>query len=95
MSDSGFEAFPRGAPLRLEISFLMPRPKYHYNSRGQLKTTAPARHTVKPDTTKMLRAAEDALTSILWHDDGQVAEQRIAKLYADQPGAIIEVSLLS
>jgi Holliday junction resolvase RusA-like endonuclease len=75
--------------MRLEL--IMPRPKYHFTSKGKLKDTAPYWHTVKPDTTKMLRAAEDALKDILWHDDGQVALQSNGKRYGNQPGAQITV----
>ena len=86
--------FARGVPLLLEIDFQLPRIKGHFNSKGQLRPTAPFWNTVKPDATKMLRAAEDALKDILWHDDGQIASQRITKAYSDRPGAQITVSEL-
>jgi len=35
-----------------------------------------------PDTTKLVRAAEDALTGVCWVDDGQIVEQLATKDYA-------------
>jgi len=81
-----------GGPLHLQITFTMPRPKHHYRTgkhAGQLKDDAPSYHTSKPDTTKLMRSTEDALTSILWKDDAAIASQYPVKVYGDQPGAQI------
>lgn len=37
---------------------------------------------VKPDALKYARAAEDALTGILWHDDAATVDLHIQKRYA-------------
>lgn len=84
-----------GGPLSLSIEFRMPRPRGHYNKKG-LKPSAPHFHTVRPDATKLLRCAEDAITeSGMWHDDAQVAEQHVTKIYAEQPGMTVRVSSLN
>lgn len=78
--------FPNpGGALRLLVEFRMPRPKSHYRKDGTLKPGMPVYHTIKPDTTKLLRSLEDALTGILWNDDAQIAVQSASKSYAD-PG---------
>jgi len=80
--------------LRLIVTFCMPRPKNHFgtgNNQGVLKKTAPIYHTTRPDCTKLVRSLEDALNKILWVDDSQIAEQRISKIYDQQPGAIVSV----
>ena len=42
--------------------------------------------------TKLIRAVEDALTGIVWRDDAQVAVQKVAKVYGDEPqGAVITI----
>lgn len=88
---AGATAFPPGVPLTLVVDFIMPRPKSHFRANGTLKPTAPSRHTTKPDTTKLLRAVEDAITSILWHDDAQISLQIAAKTYGETPGATISI----
>ena len=47
----------------------------------------------RPDLDKLVRAVKDALTKVLWHDDGQVVEILARKFYA-QPGAPVGVSVL-
>lgn len=70
--------------VALDVTFVLARPKSHYGSGRNaevLKPSAPARPTGRPDTTKLLRAVEDALTSVLWFDDAQVVEQTARKVY--------------
>lgn len=87
---------PIRCPMRVEMSFVMPRLKGHYGSgknAGVLKTNAPDLHTVKPDTTKLVRSTEDALTGILWIDDAIISDQMAQKRYGDRPGVLIAVSI--
>lgn len=91
----------KGIPLRFGCYFIMPRPKGHYGTgrnAGKLKPSAPVNHVIKPDTTKLLRAVEDALTGIMWHDDCQVCNQSAVKRYPTEghpePGVYVTVSTL-
>lgn len=88
-------------PVRLHVVFYVSRPKGHMGTgrnQGRVKASAPLFPAVKPDLTKLLRAAEDALTSVVWRDDCQVVDQRVRKVYC-QPGeperAVIQVHDLS
>ena len=81
-------------PILLLVRFHLARPKSHYRTgknAGSLKDSAPAFPTTKPDTTKLLRAIEDALTGIIWEDDAQVVFQIVSKAYASLPGATVRV----
>ena len=78
-------------PLRVSIIFVMRRPKYHFRANGELRPTAPKFHDKRPDRGKLLRSTEDALTSIIWHDDSQVASGPLEKIYGDKPGAHITI----
>ncbi len=86
--------------LRVEVTFYMPRPKYHYRTgkrAGELKPNAPKWHTKKPDRTKLLRSTEDALTDAgIWRDDAQLCDGPIRKVYTDdgRPGAVIRIEVL-
>ena len=73
--------------IEFSMTFFLKRPKSHYRSgkfSHLLKPTAPGRPIAKPDTTKLVRAVEDALTGIVWKDDSQVVEQINGKWYAQQ-----------
>jgi Holliday junction resolvase RusA-like endonuclease len=88
-----FDAEPMRGPLLVCFEFVMPRIGAHMNSKGQLKTSAPKYHTVRPDATKLTRSTEDALTGILWADDSQVMPFAI-KRYGSKPGCLITVTPL-
>lgn len=77
---------PYTGPVYLELHFVRPRPKGHYGSgknASVLKAAAPQHPTTKPDTVKLARAVEDALTGIVWRDDSQVVDHRLRKLFGD------------
>ena len=86
-------------PIYLHTSFYFARPKAHYGTGKNaqvLKPSAPKHHTKKPDTTKLLRAVEDALKGVIWHDDSQVIKQMTCKEYVcryadDKPGAYVYI----
>ena len=86
------EAFdmPLDGPISIEFRFFMPRPKCHFGKRG-LRPSAPARPTVKPDVTKLIRSTEDAMKGIAWIDDSQVVDQHGMKMYSRRPGALIVI----
>lgn len=77
-------AAPWTGPIGLEVTFYVARPK-------SVRRALPE---VKPDGDKLLRATADALTGILFVDDGQVTDWIARKRYAtaEEPcGAWIEV----
>lgn len=87
---------PMEGPLHLFMLFTVRRPKSHYGTgrnSGRIKPqSAEARPTSKPDLTKLVRAAEDAMTGIVWRDDAQVVSQMLGKAYGDTEGLMVSVS---
>jgi crossover junction endodeoxyribonuclease RusA len=87
-------------PIRMVVAFYLPRPQTHYRGSDRakgLKPTAPVWCDKKPDADKLLRAVGDALKGAVYHDDGQLADIRPLKMYADPqpPGAAIHVEMLT
>jgi Holliday junction resolvase RusA-like endonuclease len=82
-------------PLRVLYEFGFMRPKGHYGTgkrTGVLREWAPDWVTVRPDLTKLVRAAEDACTGIVWANDACVVMQECGKFYVEQnPGMHIYV----
>ena len=62
--------------VRLSVAFYLPRPKKYQKAGCQVA------HLTKPDTSKLLRAAEDALTGVAYLDDAQIVELLATKSYA-------------
>lgn len=84
-------------PVQLRLCFGRPRPKSHYGSgrnAGVLKRLAPKYPTSRPDTIKLARAIEDALTGVLWRDDSQIVVHYLEKVYDSHFHVVVEVKLL-
>jgi Holliday junction resolvase RusA-like endonuclease len=83
--------YPVAGPIAVEVEFLIGRPRGHFSAAvgklDQLVKRAPPYPACRPDTTKLWRALEDALTGILWYDDAQVIQQLVRKVYGNPPGA--------
>jgi Holliday junction resolvase RusA-like endonuclease len=74
-----------GAALNVGCTFFVARPGGHYgtgrNAR-MVKDSAPARPSVRPDIDKLARGTLDALTGIVWKDDGQIVSLSLDERYA-------------
>lgn len=81
---------PTDAPLWVHFVFVRSRPGSHMRSgrhEGTLKDSAAfLRPTSRPDAVKLARAAEDALTGVLWLDDSQIVHEVIEKAFGDNVG---------
>lgn len=78
---------PLRGPLALLCAFTIERPVSHYRTGRYshlLSSSAPLMPTGKPDLSKLIRAAEDAITDAgVWADDALVTEHVAVKVYAD------------
>lgn len=87
--DAAFEHgwVPPAGPVRVDITFWLPRPKYHYRTgarSNELKPNAPVFCDKKPDKDKLERATSDALTtSGVIRDDAQIVAGFVEKRYAN------------
>lgn len=69
-------------PIQLSVSFFIPRPKGHFGTgrnSATLKPSAPKHHIGKPDSLKLTRAIEDALSGVVYGDDSQICFHDITK----------------
>lgn len=93
--ESDYELTDR--PVMVQITFMFSRPKSHYNSKGELKKTAPFYKSTKPDLDKLCRSTLDGITNVLIKDDSQVVNLMCCKVYANEgelPGALITINAL-
>jgi Holliday junction resolvase RusA-like endonuclease len=84
-------------PVRVSMLFHLQRPRAHFRSSGALKESAPSHVATRPDIDKFLRCGLDALTGVLFVDDGQIAILSSEKLYTNdgRTGATIEVEAIA
>ena len=73
--------------LRLNLQFMIPRPKGHLTTRGALTKSAPRHHIGKPDIDNLCKAVMDALTNAsAYGDDCQIVELRVGKVWVNELG---------
>lgn len=82
-----------------EYHFYLPRPKAHWGTGKNahvLKDSAPQKHAITPDSSKLTRITEDALTHAgVWEDDALCSPVITRKSWTTKPdnegGAVILV----
>jgi Holliday junction resolvase RusA-like endonuclease len=79
-----------GGPLDVSLTFYLRRPQGH----GRLKDGAPVWPTCRPDTLKLARPTEDALSGIVYEDDAQIVKETLVKRYADGNGNLEGVEIV-
>ena len=62
-------------PLTATLDFYLPRPK-----SAPKRVTLPIR---KPDTSNLLKAAEDAMRGVVYADDSLIVDLHVRKRFAD------------
>lgn len=75
---------PFDGPIEITAVFSFQRPK-------SVKAEKRPCHTVKPDSSKLLRAIEDPLSGVIYVDDAQIIATHVFKQYAETPGADITI----
>ena len=88
-ADAGYNdiMYGRHVPVAISIVFYLPAPQ-----------TMPAGRfvpSVKPDVDKAVRLVFDALSGVIWVDDGQVVELHAYKRYDDPPRVSIKIEEVS
>jgi len=86
----------KGIAIRLDLRFIVARPKYHYGTgqnAGRVKKSYLAiLPTGDPDRDKLLRAIQDALEGVVYRNDSQVTHGPTCKMYGPEPGVHIRIS---
>jgi len=77
------------------IVFYMPIPKSWSKRKKQLALNGEVKPSVKPDIDNLAKAVLDALNGgIAYHDDKQIVELHLNKMYSDHPRTEIELEEL-
>ena len=80
--------YMRGAPLfegplRLNLFLYLPRPKKYDHKKWP---DGAIWHTGRKDFDNLAKSCMDALTKVVWRDDGQVCEAKVSKQYHERDG---------
>lgn len=81
--------------LMLDVVEYRVRPPSHFTSKGALSAQGrkfPTHPTAKPDRGKIARGIEDALTGLVYRDDVQIVDGRVAKRWSTSARTVIIVA---
>lgn len=84
------EGEPTRSTVTVACDFYFARPQSHLRKDGSVRASAPKRPG-RPDLDKLVRAVFDALTGIVFQDDGQVVDLVAGKQYGESPGLWLRV----
>jgi len=81
---------PMSGAIMAHMKFLIERPASHTKQDGKLRKGKPMRPLSRPDLSKLIRCAEDAITDGgIWCDDSRVVEYcKTRKVYTTNPAGL-------
>ena len=82
---------PISAPTTLVFTFHMPIPSGTSKKKLEKMLKGEVRHDKRPDTTNLIKFAEDCLNGIVLVDDSQVYKIIAEKIYSLAPRTVIQV----
>lgn len=77
--------FDKGVPIAVTIEFGMAIPASTTKKKRAEMLQGLIHHTVKPDVDNLTKAVLDALNDLAWHDDAQITELHVNKVYTENP----------
>lgn len=86
--------FEKGVPLRMDVMAYYSIPKSVSNKKRLQMLENKIRPMKKPDSSNVLKAIEDALNLVAYHDDVQIVETLIERRYADVPCVVVTITQL-
>lgn len=78
--------------LRMTVRIYLEIPKSWSKKKRESAISGTIRPITKPDCSNILKAVEDGLNGIVYHDDAQIVEPSCAKFYSDIPRCEVEIA---
>jgi len=93
IKDAAIEAMGSSEPLETPVSLYLyirvPIPKSCTKKRLEAISDGSEKPTKKPDASNILKSVEDGMNSVVYHDDSQIINIHVTKVYSSLPGVDI------
>ena len=90
IKDSAIEAMGASEPLETPVSLYLyirvPIPKSCTKKRLEAIANGLEKPTKKPDASNILKSVEDGMNGVVYHDDSQIINIHVSKVYSSLPG---------
>lgn len=94
------QAYPNAEPIAAKVEVIAkitayyPIPVSASKKRQSLMRAGLIKPTTKPDTDNIAKICLDALNGIAYHDDAQIVELQVTKLYGDEPRVVVWLAVV-
>jgi Holliday junction resolvase RusA-like endonuclease len=93
IKDAAIEAMGSSEPLETPVSLYLyirvPIPKSCTKKRLEAISNGSEKPTKKPDASNILKSVEDGMNGVVYHDDSQIINIHVSKVYSSLPGVDI------
>jgi len=93
IKDAAIEAMGASEPLETPVSLYLyirvPIPKSCTKKRLEDIANGSEKPTKKPDASNILKSVEDGMNGVVYHDDSQIINIHVTKVYSSLPGVDI------
>jgi Holliday junction resolvase RusA-like endonuclease len=93
IKDAAIEAMGSSEPLETPVSLYLyirvPIPKSCTKKRLEAIDNGSEKPTKKPDASNILKSVEDGMNGVVYHDDSQIINIHVTKVYSTLPGVDI------
>ena len=83
--------FPDEAMLDMRIIAFYGIPKSKSKKVKSQMVDGCIRPTKKPDSSNVLKAIEDALNNVAYHDDAQIVDTQVRRFYGNPPRVVVTI----
>ena len=80
---------PLETPVSLYLYIRVPIPKSCTKKRLEAISDGSEKPTKKPDASNILKSVEDGMNGVVYHDDSQIINIHVTKVYSTLPGVDI------
>lgn len=80
---------PLETPVSLYLYIRVPIPKSCTKKRLEAISDGSEKPTKKPDASNILKSVEDGMNGVVYHDDSQIINIHVTKVYSSLPGVDI------
>jgi len=93
IKEAAIEAMGSSEPLETPVSLYLyirvPIPKSCTKKRLEAISDGSEKPTKKPDASNILKSVEDGMNGVVYHDDSQIINIHVTKVYSSLPGVDI------
>lgn len=83
--------FDSQTALDMRVVAYYPIPKSTSKKKREAMLAHKIRPIKKPDSSNVLKAVEDALNGVAYHDDTQIVDSQIRRFYGENPRVVVTI----